>query len=150
MPVTVDTVEREAILANLRQQAEAIRQWPADPPNPDALRCEHSRHRTLGHLRACQEQWLTILISFAERPSPSVKILHPWRQFEVLNYALLDWDDHMEQFRTDRRRWLSLCESVDWERKGKWNAKPDSIAGLTKRLVKHEAFHIDSIRSWNE
>lgn len=42
----------------------------------------------------------------------------------------------------DRATWLSLEGRVDRERGGKWNGKPDTIAGLTRRLADHEAHHL--------
>lgn len=119
-----------------------IRGWDPALPEPTALRCERSRHRTLAHLRACQEQWLSIVNSFIERESPSVKILHPWRQFDAGNYADVAWEIHMENFVEDRARWMALRDTADWNRGGKWNQKPDTIGGLTKRLAGHEAHHM--------
>lgn len=124
---------------------ETIQSWQPSPPNPAALRCEQSRHRTLAHLRACQEQWLFVLTTFIERDSPSVKILHPWRQFEAENYAMRPWTDHVQKFVDDRQRWITLRDSVDWNRGGKWNQKPDTIGGLTSRLANHEAHHIERL-----
>lgn len=119
-----------------------IQSWELALPDPSALRCEHSRHRTLAHLRACQQQWLFVVDRFIDREAPSVKILHPWRLFEAENYALAPWEVHMSRFIEDRQRWLNLGDTVDWERGGKWNQKPDTIGGLTKRLADHEAYHV--------
>jgi hypothetical protein len=134
--------EWEQLLVVLEQQSETIQRWLPTDPEPTALRSEHSKHRTLAHLWACQEQWLVVVTSFIERPSPSVTILHPWRQFDANDYANLAWDQHMTQFLQDRQKWLALRDSVDWERGGKWNRKPDTNAGLTQRLADHEAYHI--------
>ena len=130
------------IVDRLSSQLETIEAWEPVASDLTALRCEQSRHRTLAHLRACQEQWLSVVTSFMERDSPSVKILHPWRQFDLQNYASLPWDDHMRKFIEDRHQWIALSDSVDWTRGGKWNQKPDSIGGLTGRLVNHESHHI--------
>ena len=138
--------EWEQLLIVLQQQSETIQRWLPTDPEPTALRCEHSKHRTLAHLRACQEQWLVVANRFIERPSPNVTILHPWRQFDAKDYANLAWEVHLTKFVADRNQWLSFRNGVDWERGGKWNRKSDSIAGLTKRLVEHEAYHITICR----
>lgn len=119
-----------------------IQGWPHEDPNPSAIRCEQSRHRTLAHLRSCQEQWLRIVYCFAERESPNVTIIHPWRQFESACYAEIAWEIHLEQLVQGRLQWVAQRDSVDWERGGKWNRKPDTIGGLIRRLVEHEAHHL--------
>ena len=125
----------------LADHLKQIESWNPEPPAPEAERCEQSRHRTLGHLRACQEQWLVAAESFNERDSPSITFLHPWRQFDANGYAHLDWDEHLAKFRSDRTRWIAL-RSADWTRGGKWNRKPDTISRLVWRLVSHEAHHL--------
>ena len=57
----------------LETQMLLIQGWPREDPNPVAIRCEQSRHRTLAHLRSCQEQWLSVVSGFAERESPNVQ-----------------------------------------------------------------------------
>ncbi|HWA82896.1 MAG TPA: hypothetical protein VG820_05665 [Fimbriimonadaceae bacterium] len=138
----MDRGEWHDLLGRLAEQLEVIQSWESADPNPSALRCEHSAHRTLAHLRSCQEQWLCVVIAFLEHNDPSVKILHPWRQFEAEGYAILPWQDHMDKFLMDRRRWLALRGIADWNRGGKWNQKPDTVGGLTKRLADHESHHL--------
>ena len=118
-----------------------LESWTPEPPAPEAQRCEQSKHRTLGHLRACQEQWLIAAEAFLEYESPSITLLHPWRQFEVHGYAFTVWAEHMEKFRSDRERWMTLSKA-DWNRDGKWNRKPDTISRLVWRLVSHEEYHL--------
>lgn len=134
----------------LRQQLIAqsaiIQSWERCDPDPAALRCELSRHRTLAHLRACQEQWLVVLVAFLERDNPSVKILHPWRQFAQEGYDELPWDAHMSKFISDRRFWLKRMDGVDPERKGKRNGKPLTVGDLTNLLAAHEQYHINVLR----
>jgi|GEM_PF-4944393 len=55
------------------------------------------------------------------------------------------WTDHVQKFVDDRQRWITLRDSVDWNRGGKWNQKPDTIGGLTSRLANHEAHHIERL-----
>jgi len=138
----MDGTEWRDLIDLLRYHLEIIQKWEPDLPDAGALRCEQSRHRTLAHLRACQEQWLPVVTAFIDRDSPSVKILHPWRQFDLGNYAALPWDVHMKRFVEDRQRWLSFRDSVDWNRGGKRNLKSDTIGGLTKHLANHESHHI--------
>lgn len=126
----------------LETQMLLIQGWPREDPNPVAIRCEQSRHRTLAHLRSCQEQWLSVVSGFAERESPNVTIIHPWRQFARAGYAEIAWDTHLEQLVQGRWRWFAQRDSVDWERGGKWNRKPDTIGGLICRLAEHEAHHL--------
>lgn len=76
-----------------------------------------------------------------ERDSPSITLLHPWRQFDAQGYARVEWADHLAKFRADRAKWTALREA-DWTRSGKWNRKPDTISRLVWRLVSHEAYHL--------
>ena len=71
--------EWEELLNQLEQPSEMVQSWLPTAQDPRALRCEQSRHRTLAHLRACQEQWLVVAACFTGRPSPSVTILHSRR-----------------------------------------------------------------------
>ena len=127
----------------LRQSQKVVSAWKPSGPDLQAVRCEQSRHRTLAHLRACQEQWMVIVQAFVDRDHPSVTILHPWRVFDQSGYAELPWDDHFAKWTADRERWLEWQETVDWERGGKWNRKPDTIGGLTHRLAHHESYHLN-------
>lgn len=131
----------------MNENLQTIRNWQPDEPNIGVQRCEHSRHRTLAHLRACQEQWLSIVLSFIELKDPSIKILHPWRKFEGENYEIESWDRHMQKFIADRVTWMSLRDTVDPNRGGRWNGKVDTISGLTHRLVDHESHHILSLKT---
>lgn len=130
----------------LERNLETVKSWEKSEPDTAALRCEQSKHRTLAHLRACQEQWLFVALRFVETDSPRVKILHPWRKFDSENYSTVDWEIHLEQFIKDRETWLSLRDTADPERGGKWNGKPDTLLGLTRRLVSHESHHLNI---WN-
>lgn len=79
--------------------------------------------------------------AFLERDVPNIEILHPWRRFDQDGYASVGWEEHLAQFLADRDRWL-LLHDVDWSRGGKWNRKPDTVGGLTRRLVDHESYHV--------
>lgn len=140
----MDQAEWDSLILAMQQNLAAIQGWEPCPPDPEALLCEQSRHRTLAHLRACQEQWLIVVGEFIEQESPRVKILHPWRHFEVLNYAEVPWQEHMAKFVSDRQKWISL--SADPNRGGKWNQKPDTIGNMTRRLVRHECGHLKLIK----
>jgi hypothetical protein len=111
-------------------------------PDPSALRCVKSRHRTLGHLRACQESWLEVCLAFHGKPNSRVKILHPWRLFEQKSYEILPWQEHLAAFVADRVRWKELLAIADRQRAGKMNDKEQSIETLTSRLVAHEHYHL--------
>jgi hypothetical protein len=141
----MDRAEWDSLFPVLEANLATIQSWPPSPPDPAALRCEDSRHRTLAHLRACQEQWLLVAEAFLERDHPRVTILHPWRHFEAARYDLEPWESHLEKFAEDRRKWLGLQEA-DWNRAGTWNRKSDTIGGLTKRLASHEAGHLRLLR----
>ena len=134
-------------MEQLRLQSEIVESWEPDQPNLTVDRCNESRHRTLGHLRACQEQWLIALEAFLESDNPSLTFLHPWRHFESKNYSSVPWEEHMDAYRRDRSRWLELISGADRTRGGKWNRKPDTVEGLTKRLAMHEAHHISDLAS---
>jgi hypothetical protein len=135
----------DAHLDTLAANLAVVSAWPATPPEPDALRCEHSRHRTLAHLRACQQQWLSIVQAFVAADPPRIKVLHPWRLFESDGFATRPWEEHFERFERDRRVWLNLRETVDWNLGGRWNGKADTIGGLTSRLASHERCHLETI-----
>lgn len=130
----------------LTNNLDTIRNWPPDEPNLEVSRCEFSRHRTLAHLRACQEQWLIVTLNFIEVDEPSIRVLHPWRKFENERYEILSWDAHMKKFIADRVKWLGLVDCADRNRGGKWNGKVDTIYGLTRRLVDHECHHIATLK----
>jgi len=89
---------------------------------------------------------LGVLVAFLECDNPSVTILHPWRQFEKKRYEEVQWEVHMVKFVADLRTWLDRFEGADAERFGKWNRKPNTVGGHTKRLVDHEVHHISALR----
>ncbi len=140
----MDQAEWDSLIFALQQNLATIQGWEPCSPDPEALLCELSRHRTLAHLRACQEQWLIVVGEFIEKDSPRVKILHPWRHFEALGYAQAPWEEHMEKFVADRQKWISL--SADPNCGGRWNQKPDTIGNMTRRLMRHERGHL---RAWD-
>ncbi|MBX7136209.1 MAG: hypothetical protein K1X67_26360 [Fimbriimonadaceae bacterium] len=131
------------IIRRLDENLQIVIAWHPEAPNLAADRCEHSRHRTLAHLRACQEQWLSIAHAFASRLNPSIKVLHPWRIFDAEHYAGLPWEVHLAKYMSDREAWKKLLAEADLQRSGKWNGKPDTILGLALRLVSHETHRFD-------
>jgi hypothetical protein len=126
----------------MEAQEQYICALQPEEPAPSALRCVHSRHRTLAHLRACQESWLEACIQFQNLPKARLKMLHPWRVFEQKSYELLSWEDHLNVYLADRARWKDLLKSADRQKKGKINGKEFSIESLTERLVSHEHHHL--------
>lgn len=126
-----------------------IAAWPAAEPDPDALRCEFSRHRTLAHLRAAQETWLEAALLFAEKENPRLVRPHPWRLFQERGYESIPWTEHRERFLADREAWLQLIRQPDLDRNrgGKLSGKPCTIATLTEKLVGHESHHVSMCRS---
>lgn len=142
----MDLSEWHLSFVRLTANLETVRNWLPDEPNAEARRCEFSRHRTLAHLRACQEQWLGIALNFIEVDKPSVKVLHPWRKFDNEKYDIESWDSHMDKFIADRIIWLGLEDIVDRNRGGRWNGKVDTVSGLTRRLVDHECHHIATLK----
>jgi hypothetical protein len=132
-------------LDSLRQMDEneqLISAWQPAEPDPAAQRCAESRHRTLAHLRACQETWLEACIAFDHQHSPRLKMLHPWRLFQQKSYELAPWDDHLAAYLADRARWKHLLKSTDRHQSGKINDKERSIESLTQQLVAHERHHL--------
>jgi hypothetical protein len=134
--------EWQDCLRQMDEHAQYIAAWQPALPDPSAVRCVQSRHRTLAHLRACQETWLEACIAFDQRPGHRVKLLHPWRLFEQNDYALLPWDEHLAAFNADRVRWKALLETADRQKAGKMNDRPHSIESLTRGLVAHEHHHL--------
>jgi hypothetical protein len=106
------------------------------------VRCVQSRHRTLAHLRACQETWLEACVAFDQKPNPRLKLLHPWRRFEQHSYELIPWETHLAAYLADRARWKALLFSADRRKAGKINGQEHSIESLTLRLVSHEHHHL--------
>ena len=129
-------------LRRMDEHEQHIRAWEPAEPDVTATRCVQSRHRTLAHLRACQETWLEACIAFDQKPNPRLKMLHPWRLFEQNSYELIPWEDHLAVYLAGRARWKQLLESVDRQKSGKINNKEVSIEGLTRRLVDHEHLHL--------
>ena len=129
-------------LRQMDENEEYIRAWQPAEPDITAVRCVQSRHRTLAHLRACQESWLEACIAFDQTPNRRLKMLHPWRVFEQKSYELIPWEEHLAVYLADRVRWKQLLESADRHRSGKINDKEHSIESLTRRLVAHEHHHL--------
>jgi len=138
----IDRSDWDALFTQLRTSLEIVSQWAPETPNPSATRCEQSKHRTLAHLRACQEQWMEVVQAFLEKDSPSVTVLHPWRKFEQGRYAEIAWEEHLSNFSLDRQRWLGWQDVADWSRTGKMNRKPLTVGELTQRLARHEEYHL--------
>lgn len=134
--------EWEAYLGRMDEHERLITAWEVDLPNPNAARCVHSRHRTLAHLRACQETWFQACLKFADKPSTRVKLLHPWRLFEQRSYEAVSWEEHMTAYKADRQRWKEFLESADRQTSGKYNGKDASIETMTCRLIDHEHHHL--------
>ena len=134
--------EWQDCLRRMDEHEEHISAWLPAEPDPKASRCVHSRHRTLAHLRACQETWLEACIAFEQRQKPRLKLLHPWRLFEQKSYELVPWEDHLAAFKADRLRWKEMLKTADRHKTGKINEKEHSIEGLTDRLVSHEHHHL--------
>ncbi len=142
--------EWQALFVKLQSNLDTVRSWPEEQPDLSCLRCAQSKHRTLAHLRACQEQWLKVAQRFASEHEPRFTILHPWRLFEANSYASFGWQEHLSQFINDRRHWLTLRDNVDPTRGGCWNRRSDTIFTLTERLVEHETFHIAVVNNSSE
>jgi hypothetical protein len=124
------------------EHEQYIRAWQPEDPPPAAERCVQSRHRTLAHLRACQESWLEACLAFDQKPTPRLKMLHPWRVFEQKSYELLSWEEHLTAYLADRGRWKQFLKSADRHKTGKINDREHSIESLTERLVAHEHHHL--------
>jgi hypothetical protein len=129
----------------LRQMDENelyISALPRAEADLNATRCAQSRHRTLAHLRACQETWLDACIAIDNETNPRLKMLHPWRVFDQMSYERILWEDHLAKFLSDRARWKQLLIGADRDKSGKINDKVHSIESLTMRLVAHEHHHL--------
>jgi hypothetical protein len=129
-------------LRRMDEHERLILLWEPAEPDPAAVRCVHSRHRTLAHLRACQETWLEACLAFHQRPNSSLKLPHPWRLFDQRSYESVAWNDHLSAFQTDRARWKDLLRSADRTKGGKLNGKPSTIESLTAKLIAHEHQHL--------
>src|SRR4051812_35701644 len=105
--------EWQECLRQMDEHEHYIRTWQPAEPNAAAKRCVESRHRTLGHLRACQESWLEACIAFDQKLNPRLKMLHPWRVFEQKYYELIAWQEHLAAYLADRVRWKNLLLSSD-------------------------------------
>ena len=111
-------------------------------PDSSAKRCCQSLHRTLAHLRACQEIWLQACIAFDQNPNSRVKLLHPWRVFEQNGYETILWDEHLQAFLHRRAEWKELLRTTNRINGGKLNGNDQTIESLTSRLVAHEQHHL--------
>jgi len=129
-------------LRQMDMHEQHIRAWLPEEPQVEAERCVNSRHRTLAHLRACQESWLEACVAFIQKPNPRLEMLHPWRVFEQKSYERVSWSDHLTAYLTDRAHWKELLASTDRQKSGKINDKEQSIESLTRRLVDHEHHHL--------
>ena len=127
--------EFELLLSQLDVHERHIVAWEPDAPNPNALRCVHSRHRTLAHLRACQDSWLEASIAFEQKPNVRLKMLHPWRVFEQKSYETVPWDDHLAAFRNGRKQLKAFLKTADRTKGGKINANEHTIERDRKSVV---------------
>lgn len=134
--------EWQECLRQMDDQEQYISSWQPAEPDAGAIRCVQSRHRTLAHLRACQETWLQACSAFDQQSRPRLKLLHPWRLFEQKSYGLLPWHDHFAAYLADRAHWKRLLKSADRHKMGKINGQEHSIESLTARLVAHEHHHL--------
>ncbi len=135
--------EWQSCLGELESHSQLIAAWEIDLPNPTAQRCIESRHRTLAHLRACQETWLAACLAFEAKPGASLKLLHPWRLFDQKGYADLPWEENLAAFMDDRVRLLEMLRRVDRTIGGKVNANAYTIEGLIAgRMLAHERHHL--------
>jgi len=134
--------EWQDCLRQMDENATYICTLPPSEPDPTATRCVQSQHRTLAHLRACQESWLEACIAFDKETNPRLKMLHPWRVFDTESYEAIRWEDHLAKFLADRARWKQLLEDADRDKSGKINNNVHSIESLTRRLVAHEHYHL--------
>jgi len=135
-------IEWQECLRLMDENEQTVSDWPPTAPDPVAARCRDTRHRTLGHLRACQETWLEACEAFAASPEASLKLLHPWRLFDQKTYRMVSWEDHLSAYRADRVRWKALLSSSDRKVAGEINGQRHSIESLTRRLVLHERQHL--------
>ena len=138
--------EWQECLERLDKFERNIMAMEPDEPSLDALRCVHSQHRTLAHLRACQESWLEACTAFQARDNPSLKMLHPWRVFDQQSYQSIPWDEHLAAFRSDRARLCGFLKTSDRKRGGKINANCHTIESLVLRIVSHERHHLFTLR----
>lgn len=129
-------------LRQMEENEREIDSWRPEMPNFAAKRCSESRHRTLGHLRACQETWLGACLAFNQEPEPKLTLLHPWTVFGSKSYGAVPWTDHMATFLSDRGLWKELLHSCDRDSSGWINGQEHSIESLTRRLVLHERRHL--------
>jgi hypothetical protein len=134
--------EWQECLRQMDENEQFILAWQPAEPDVAAIRCVQSRHRTLAHLRACQETWLEACRAFDQKPNPRLKLLHPWRLFAQNSYELIAWEDHLAAYRADRARWRELLKTADRQKTGKINGQEHSIESLTRRLVAHEHHHL--------
>lgn len=136
--------EWQDCLRLLEENRRVVEAWPKADPDPAALRCEHSRHRTLAHLRAAQETWLEAVLLFAEKEFPRIVRPHPWRLFTDRNYEVLPWEEHLGAFLRDRETWLALAmrPDLDRDRGGKLSGKARTIESFTRILLGHESHHL--------
>jgi hypothetical protein len=130
--MTESESEWQDCLRQMEEHEQYICAWDPAEPDVTAKRCVQSRHRTLAHLRACQESWLEACLAFDQKLNPRLKMLHPWRLFEQKSYELLSWEDHLAVYLADRARWKHLLKSADRHKSGKINDKEHSIESLTK------------------
>ena len=139
----MNDAEWQECIRSLEEHGRHIATWEPDVPNPTALRCVQSRHRTLAHLRACQETWLAACVAFEAKPGASLKLPHPWRLFEQKGYANLAWREHMAAFTDDRARLIEVLRRIDRTIGGKVNANKYTIESLMAgRMAAHERDHL--------
>jgi hypothetical protein len=140
--------EWQDCIRSLDENRRTIEAWPETDPDPTAIRCEFSRHRTLAHLRAAQETWLEAVLLFAAKDFPRIVRPHPWRLFTDRSYELVPWKEHHAVFLRDRAEWLAFVQrpGLDRERGGKLSGKVRTIESFTQILLGHENHHLAVLR----
>lgn len=114
--MVVSDAEWHDLLEEMDALEAIVKAWEPCEPDLTALRCEHSRHRTLAHLRAAQETWLKGVLLFAKKDGASLNLPHPWRLFENVGYASRHWEEHREAYLVDRAQWRALVRHPDLDR----------------------------------
>jgi hypothetical protein len=104
----------------------------------------------LAHLRACADIWTFTIYGMLAEDTPSFPDLNERKWAQATDYAALPFDKAMRAFAVQREELFRVLNGLPfekWERSAQINGRKHTVFTQARRMAKHEAAHIEQIRS---